>query len=76
MGHGPSLAPPRISPQCCPPSHGELTGHQKEPHAVHGLLLQLCRALPPAEERTGRPGRGHRHAKPQAIPEGTQQESD
>ena len=55
---------------------GELAGHQQEPHAVHGLLLQLRRALPPAEERTGSPGRGHRHAKPQALPQGTWQEAD
>ena len=69
-GQGPSLAPPRISRQCCPPSRGELAGHQQEPHAVHGPLLQLRRALPHAEERAGSPGRGHRHAKPQALPQG------
>ena len=28
------------------------------------------RTLPPAEERTGTPGHGHRHAKPQALPQG------
>ena len=44
--------------------------------AVHGPLLQLCRALPPAEERGGSPRRGHRHAKPQALPQGTRQEAD
>ena len=65
-GQVPPLAPPRISRQCCPPSPGELAGHQQEPHAVHGPLLQLRHALPPAEERTGSPGRVHRHAKPQA----------
>ena len=43
---------------------------------IHGPLLQLRRALPPAEERAGSPGRGHRHAKPQALPQGTQQEAD
>ena len=75
-GQGPSLAPPRISRQCCPPSRLELAGHQQEPHAVHGPLLQLRRALPPAEERTGSPGHGHRHAKPQALPQGTRQEAD
>ena len=78
--HGPGqeqpLAPPRISRQCCPPSRGELAGHQQEPHAVHGPLLQLRRALPHAEERAGSPGRGHRHAKPQALPQGTRQEAD
>ena len=63
-GQGPPLAPPRISRQCCSPSRVELTGHQQEPHAVHGPLLQLRRTLSPAEERTGSPGRGHRHAKP------------
>ena len=73
---GPPLAPPRFSRQCCPPSHGELAGHQQEPHAVHGPLLQLSRALPHAEERAGSPGRGHRHAKPQALPRGTRQEAD
>ena len=73
---GPPMAPPQISWQCCPLSRGELAGHQQEPHAVHGPLLQLRRALPPAEERTGSPGRGHRHAKPQALPQGTQQEAD
>ena len=52
------------------------SGHQQEPHAVHGPLLQLRRALPPAEERTGSPCRGHRHAKPQALPQGTRQEAD
>ena len=75
-GQGPPLAPPRISQQCCPPSRGELAGHQQEPHAVHGLLLQLCRAVPHAEERAGSPGRGHHHAKLQALPQGTQQEAD
>ena len=45
---GPPLAYPRISWQCCPPSHGGLTGHQQEPHAVHGPLLQLRHALPPS----------------------------
>ena len=49
-GQGPPLAPPRISRQCCLPSRGELAGHQQEPHAVHGPLLQLRCALPPAEE--------------------------
>ena len=49
---------------------------KQEPHAVHGPLLQLRRALPPAEERTGSSGRGHRHAKPQALPLGTRQEAD
>ena len=39
-GQGPPLAPPWISRQCCLPSRGELAGHQQEPHAVHGLLLQ------------------------------------
>ena len=34
------------------------------------------RALPPAEERAGSPGRGHHHAKPQASPQGTRQEAD
>ena len=33
-------------------------------------------ALPHAEERAGSPGRGHRHAKPQALPQGTRQEAD
>ena len=75
-GQGPPLAPPRISRQCCPPSRGELAGHQQEPHAVHGPLLQLSSALPHAEERAGSPGRGHRHAKPQALPQGTRQEAD
>ena len=75
-GQGPPLAPPRISWQCCPPSRGELAGHQQEPHAVHGPLLQLRRALPPAEERTRSPGHGHHHAKPQALPQGTRQEAD
>ena len=70
LGQGPPLAPPRISRQCC------LAGHQQEPHAVHGPLLQLCRALSPAEERAGSPGRGHRHAKPQALPQGSRQEAD
>ena len=49
-GQGPPLAPPRISRQCCPPSRGQLAGHQQEPHAVHGPLLQLHHGLPPAEE--------------------------
>ena len=40
------------------------------------LLLQLCHTLPPAEERAGSPGRGHGHAKPQALPQGTRQEAD
>ena len=75
-GQGPPLAPPRISRQCCPPSRGELAGHQQEPHAVHGPLLQLRGALPPAEERAGSPGRGHCLAKPQALPQGTRQEAD
>ena len=75
-GQGPPLAPPRISRQCCPPSRGELAGHQQEPHAVHGPLLQLSRALPHAEERAGSPGHGHCHAKPQALPQGTRQEAD
>ena len=48
----------------------------KKNHMLFMDCFYNCRALPPAEERTGRPGRGHRHAKPQAIPEGTQQESD
>ena len=48
----------------------------QEPHAVHRPLLQLRRALPPAEERAGSPGHGHRHAKPQALPQGTRQEAD
>ena len=51
-GQGPPLAPPRIIRQCCPPSRGELAGHQQEPHAVHGPLLQLRRALPHAEEKS------------------------
>ena len=67
-GQGPPLAPPWITRQCCPPSRGELAGHQQEPHAVHGPLLQLCCAHPPAEERAGSPGRGHRHANLQALP--------
>ena len=75
-GQGPPLAPPQISQQRCPPSRGELAGHQQEPHAVHGPLLQLRRALPHAEERAGSPGRGHCHAKPQALPQGTRQEAD
>ena len=75
-GQGPPLTPPRISRQCCPLSPGELAGHQQEPHAVHGPLLQLRHALPHAEERAGSPGRGHRHAKPQALPQGTRQEAD
>ena len=70
-GQGPPLAPPRISLQCCPPSRVELAGQQQEPHAVHGPLLQLRRALPPAKELTG-----NRHAKPQALPQGTRQEAD
>ena len=65
-GQGPPLAPPRISRQCCPPSRGELASHQQEPHGVHRPLLQLRRALPPAEERTGSPVRG----------QGTLQETD
>ena len=76
LGQGPPLAPPRIIRQCCQPSRGELTGHQQEPHAVHGPLLQLRRALPHAEERAGSPGRGQRHAKPKALPQGTRQEAD
>ena len=75
-GQGPSLAPPQISRQCCPLSRGELSGHQQEPHAVHGPLLQLCHTLPPAKERAGSRGCGHRHAKPQALPQGTRQEAD
>ena len=75
-GQGLPLAPPQISRQCCPMSRGEFAGHQQEPHAVHGPLLQLRRALPPAEERTRSPGRGHRHAKPQALPQGTRQGAD
>ena len=75
-GQGPPLAPTRIGRQCCPLSRGELAGHQNEPHAVHGPLLQLPRALPHAEERAGSPGHGHRHAKPQALPQGTQQDAD
>ena len=67
---------PLLSRQCCPPSRGELAGHQQEPHAVHGPLIQLRRALPPAEERTENPGRLHRHAKTQALPQGTRQEAD
>ena len=67
-GQGPPLAPPRISRQCCLRSGGELAGHQQEPHAVHGPLLQLRRA--------GSPGRRHRHAKSQALPQGTRQEAD
>ena len=66
LGQEPPLAPPRISWQCCPPSPGELAGHQQEPHAVHRPLLQLRRALPPAEERTGSPVRG----------QGTRQETE
>ena len=66
-GQGLPLASPRISQQCCPPSRGELTGCQQEPHAVHGPFLQLRHTLPPAEERTGSPGRGHRHAKRQST---------
>ena len=58
------------------PSRGELAGPQQEPHAVHGPLLQLCHDLPPAKERTGSPGLGHRHAKRQALPQGTRQEAD
>ena len=73
-GQGHPLAPPWVSQQCCPPSRGELAGHQQEPHAVHGLVLQLRRTLPHAEERSGSPG--HRHAKPQALPKETRQEAD
>ena len=53
------------------------SGCQQEPHAVHGFL-QLHRAPPPAEEQTGSPGRGHHHAKPEALPQETvlQQEAD
>ena len=76
LGQGPPLAAPWISRQCCPPSRGELTGHQQEPHAVHGPLLQLHRSLPPAEEQTGSPACRHRYAKPQALPQGTRQEAD
>ena len=47
LGQGLPLVPPWISWQCCPPSHGELAGHQQEPHAVHGPLLQLRHTLPP-----------------------------
>ena len=72
-GQGPPLAPPPISRQCCLPSRGELAGHPQELHAVHGPPLQLRHALPPAEERTGSPGRGHHHAKPQALPQRTRQ---
>ena len=68
------MAPPRISRQCRPVSRGERAGHQHEPHAVHGPFLQLHRALPHAEEQTGSPGRGHCHAKLQALPQGTWQE--
>ena len=76
-GQGPPLAPPQISRQCCTPPRGlAVSGHHQEPHAVHGPLLQLRRALPPVEERAGSPGRGHRHAKPQALPQGTLQEAD
>ena len=75
-GQGPPLAPPQISWQCCPLSRGERARRQQEPHAVHGPFLQLCCALPPAEERTGSPGSGHHHAKPQALPQGTRQEAD
>ena len=75
-GQGPPLAPPRISRQCCPPSYGELAGHQQEQHAVHGPRLQLRSALPLNEERTMSPGRRRRHAKPQALPQGTRQEAD
>ena len=75
-GQGPPLAPPRISRQCCPLSRGELAGHQQEPHAVHGPLLQLRRALPQAKKRAGSPGHRHRHAKPQALPQGIRQEAD
>ena len=73
---GPPLAPPRISRQCCPSSCGKFAGHQQEPHAVHGPLLQLCCALTPAEERAGSPGHRHRHAKPTALPQVTRQEAD
>ena len=61
---------------CCPLSCGELAGRQQEPHAVHGPFLQLCHALPPAEERTGSPGLWHPHAKPQALHQGTQHEAE
>ena len=59
-----SLSPSWISRQCCPLSLGELTVIQQEPCAVHRSFLQLRHALPPAEERTGGPDSGHRHAKP------------
>ena len=75
-GQGPPLAPPQISRQCCPPSRGELACRQQEPHALHGPFLQLRLALPFAEERTESPGRGHRHSKPQALPQETRQEAD
>ena len=68
----PVTGSPRISRQCCPPSYGEFAGHQQESHAVHGMFLQLPYALPPAEEL----GTGHRHAKPQALPQGTWQEAE
>ena len=58
------------------PSSDQLAGHQQEPHAVYGLFLQLCHALPPAEERIMSTASGHRHAKPQALPKGTLQEAD
>ena len=62
--------------QCCLPSHGELAGHQQEPHAVHEWFLKPCRTVPPAKERTGSPGSVHCHAKPQALPQQTWQEAD
>ena len=63
-----TLAPPWISGQCCPPSCGELTGLQQEPHAVHGSFLQLRHAVPPAEEGTWSCGSMHHHTKRQHYP--------
>ena len=48
----------------------------QEPHAVHGSFLQLCCALPPAEEQIGSSVSSHSQAKSQALPQGTWQKDD
>ena len=52
-GQGPPLASPRISRQCCPPSRGELAGHQQEPHAVHITVARCRLAGGPPYHKTG-----------------------
>ena len=57
-GSGTATGPSSDQPAVLSAISWRTPGHQQEPHAVHGLLLQLHRALPPAEERAGSPGRG------------------